>query len=280
MDRQRGAFRQHDDHRLLSRGEIADDRDNARHERTLRGIAHRRSLTVEQRHLGSLQNVRAGIALGGLNDKERLDVAQNGESKCRCRGRIESSERRQGRTKVALSELNITTCGDGARRIETDDCTWTYIAAEGWWWTNRRRCRQRRGVRADIEVEIDADAFEEVVLQGDEADFDRHLQVLEPTQLLQQVCDFFVHFLCLANDEAQVRIEAVDRAWATDFRPGLRGDGRGDQIDERIEVGLITALQAARAEWDGLRRAGRCLSAAAHHREAVGTSHLCEDRRG
>ncbi len=41
-----------------------------------------------------------------------------------------------------------------------------------------------------VEVEVDLDLLEEVVADGDVADFDRHLQVLEPAELLEEVRRF------------------------------------------------------------------------------------------
>ena len=79
-------------------------------------------------------------------------------------------------------------------------------------------------VVVDAQVEIDADPLEEVVGQRDEADFDRHLQVLQAAELLEQVGDLLVNFLRLADDEAQVVLKARDRARAADFVPALRRD--------------------------------------------------------
>jgi hypothetical protein len=62
-----------------------------------------------------------------------------------------------------------------------------------------------------VEVEVHADPLEEVVVEGDEADFDRDLQVLHPPQLLQQIDDLLVDFLRLADDEAEVRGRGGDR---------------------------------------------------------------------
>jgi len=39
----------------------------------------------------------------------------------------------------------------------------------------------------DVEVEVDPDLFEELVADGDEPDFNRHLQVLQTAELFQQV---------------------------------------------------------------------------------------------
>ena len=94
-----------------------------------------------------------------------------------------------------------------------------------------RPCGRRSGPAAvdvvvDVEVEVDADPLEEVVVERDEADFDRHLQVLQPPQLFQQVDDFLVDFLRLADDQAQVGLERGDRARAADVVPGGGLDGR------------------------------------------------------
>ena len=56
----------------------------------------------------------------------------------------------------------------------------------------------------DVHVEVDADPLEEAVVQPDEADFDRDLQILQPAKLLQQVGNFLVHGLRLADDQAEV----------------------------------------------------------------------------
>ena len=62
-----------------------------------------------------------------------------------------------------------------------------------------------RNVVLNVEVEIDADRFEEVVVDRDEPAFDGHLQILQPPQLLQQIADFVVHLLRLTDDQAQRR---------------------------------------------------------------------------
>ena len=101
-------------------------------------------------------------------------------------------------------------------------------------------------VAVDVEVEAHADALEEIVAERDEADLDGHLQVLQPAQLLQQIGDFLVHFLRLADDDAQVRLEGSDRARSADVIPRGRLDGRLDQVDQAVEVGLRAAAESAR----------------------------------
>ena len=70
-----------------------------------------------------------------------------------------------------------------------------------------------------VEVEVDADPLEEPVGDGDEPDFNRHLQVLQPAQLVEQVGDFLVHLLRLADDEAQRRFIVADRSLSADRSP-------------------------------------------------------------
>ena len=96
-------------------------------------------------------------------------------------------------------------------------------------------------VGLDVEVEVDTDPLEEGVVEADEPNLDRHLEILETAELLEEIGDLVVHFLRLADNDAQVRRERLDRSLAADRVPGLRGDGVLDQIDERREVGLGTA---------------------------------------
>ena len=75
-------------------------------------------------------------------------------------------------------------------------------------WTGRKPAAvDRPRFVVDLEVEVHADPLEELVVQRDEADFDRHLQVLQAPQLFQQVDDLFVDLLGLADDQAQVGLE-------------------------------------------------------------------------
>ena len=87
----------------------------------------------------------------------------------------------------------------------------------------------------DVEVEVDTDPFEEVVVERDEANFDRDLQVLQPSQLFQQIGNLLVDFLRLADDQAQVGGKPLDRSLAADIVPGIRRDRGRDQLDQRVE---------------------------------------------
>ena len=109
----------------------------------------------------------------------------------------------------------------------------------------------------DVHVEVDADPLEEAVVQPDEADFDRDLQILQPAELLQQVGNFFVDGLRLADHEAQVGGERADFGLAAAvLGPGFGRNGGDDQVDERIEVGVRAAAHAARPGADR-HRGGR-----------------------
>ena len=63
----------------------------------------------------------------------------------------------------------------------------------------------KTGRRSHVEFEVDPDSFEESIADRDEANFDGHLQILQSTQLIEQVCDLFVNLLSLADHQAQCR---------------------------------------------------------------------------
>ena len=70
---------------------------------------------------------------------------------------------------------------------------------------------------------------------------------MEAAELFEKVRDLLVHFLRLADDEAQVGLERPDRAGAALRIPGLLGDRALDQVDERLKV-LLSATCRRRAE--------------------------------
>ncbi len=92
----------------------------------------------------------------------------------------------------------------------------------------------------DVEVEVDSDPLEEPVGHRHEPHFDRHLQVLQPSQLFEQVGDLVVHLLRLADDQAERRVELLDRSGPADILPRVGGDRLRDQVDELREVRLGT----------------------------------------
>ena len=108
----------------------------------------------------------------------------------------------------------------------------------------------------DIEIEVDANPFEEGVIEPDESHLDRYLQVLQPAELFEQIGDLLVHLLCLAHHDAEVRRKRLDGALTAHGVPTLRRDGVLNQVDERLEVGLSAATRG-RAKRDGRVRARR-----------------------
>ena len=62
--------------------------------------------------------------------------------------------------------------------------------------------------------------------------FDRHLQVLQSSQLVEEIRDLVVDLLCLADDQAEVGSEFLDCTVAPYFVPAIRRDRRGNQLDE------------------------------------------------
>ena len=261
---------------------------HARHERRLRLIGDERLLAVEQRDLGGLQHVRPFVALGGIDEEVGFDVAEDGESHRGAGRRIETAELRNRQAEAVLPEGDVEVRGetgwpDRRCRHAAGHADGGVLVADGehgiaggFRLDARLLCRGVVGraeaggglapvVIVDVEVEIDADAFEEVVVEGDEADFDRDLQILHPPQLAEKIDDFLVNFLGLADDDAQVGFEGLDRTRAAHVVPGGGLDGLGDQIDEAVEVGLRAAAQAAGAESD---RTGRAAGRTARRRRS------------
>ena len=127
----------------------------------------------------------------------------------------------------------------------------------------------------DVEIEVHADLLGEVVVERNEPHFDGDLQVLQPPELLQQVDDFLVDFLGLADDDAQIGLEGPDRARTAHVLPRSGPDRRGDQVDQAVEVRLRPAAQAAGT------RAARAARLGAGRRARVGRgSHLGHTGRG
>ena len=88
---------------------------HADHERRLRGVGDERLLAVEERDLGGLEHVAAAVALGGVDEEEGLDVAEDGEAQ-RGPGRgVEAAELRHGQREAALLEGDVQVGGEDAR---------------------------------------------------------------------------------------------------------------------------------------------------------------------
>ena len=133
--------------------------------------------------------------------------------------------------------------------VEPFDCGWTLGV-------------QVAGVHAvclsTFAFEVDADPLEEVVVERDEADFDRDLQILQAAQLLEQsAISSWTPCVWLMT---RLRLVGKGRisAWPPPFSAQVSvRDGRDDQVDERIEVGIRCPAHAARTGADGHRRRRR-----------------------
>ena len=62
----------------------------------LRRVGDERLLAVEERDLGGLQHVAAVVALGGVDEEEGLDVAEDGEAERGAGRGVEAAELRHG----------------------------------------------------------------------------------------------------------------------------------------------------------------------------------------
>ena len=258
-----GALGEDHDDGLLGGGEVAHHRHHADDERRLRGIGDERLLAVEEGDLGGLQDVAAFVTLGGADEEVRLDVAEDGEPQLGAGGDVETAELRRRQGIAALLEGDVQVGREGLRiaagaaDLLCPPPTWgcrcrrycAVMRVRGCW---RMTVAEAGGggvldVRLEVEVEVHADLLEELVAQRDEADFDGHLQVLHAPQLLQQVDDFLVNFLRLADDQAEVGFELGDRSRSADFVPGGGLDGGVDQVDEAVEIGPRASARSAGA---------------------------------
>ena len=66
-------------------------------------------------------------------------------------------------------------------------------------------------VRLNLEIEIHPDKLEEGIVDRDKPDFDRHLEVLQPAELAEQVSDLIVNFRRVLDDQADTEEERDDR---------------------------------------------------------------------
>ena len=89
-------------------------------------IGHERLLAVEQRHLRGLQHVAAAVALGGVDQEEGFDVAEDGEAEVRHVHRL--AELRRGQVEAVLPEGNVEVGREvgermvpAGRLLQTDD---------------------------------------------------------------------------------------------------------------------------------------------------------------
>ena len=235
-------------------------------------------LAVEQRDLGSEQQIRPLIALSCLDEEEGFHIAQDGEAHFHARLRIESAERRHTDFKRTLLEGNVRGLCERARCRHAEDGSGCIFAAVGQ--LPRRSlseegagglcrlallclalCRllsrlsrlSRHALQTELrlldrakrqqgesrvvdsrvrqralqaEVEVDADSLEEPVRDCDEANFDRDLQILQSSQLIEQVGNLLMNLLSLSDDEAQCRFVVPHRGLAADRVPTVGSERR------------------------------------------------------
>ena len=87
----------------------------------LRGVGDERLLAVEQRDLRGLQHVAAAVALRGIDEEERFDVAEDGEAE-RGPGRgVEAAELRHGQAEAVLPEGDVEVGGEARAGVAGGD---------------------------------------------------------------------------------------------------------------------------------------------------------------
>ena len=159
-----------------------------------------------------------------------------------------------------------------------------------------------RGRRADVHVEVHADALEERLGHQHRPQLDRDLQILQLAQRRQELHDFFLHLLLLVDDEGHARREILDRPLPAKFFPRVLGDHIHDQplehcrhrfgravprrrigaahLSRRMAVGCAVRAEraaepiAGRAGADGHAAAIGRIAAAAHRHAVPAVVHL------
>ena len=91
-DRHDDAFLDVGDLRRKADGEHADSRRHAGHEGPLDAVLHRRHLAIEEGHLRGEHDVGPRVSLGGPDEEEGFDVAQDGHADLHAGVRVESAE--------------------------------------------------------------------------------------------------------------------------------------------------------------------------------------------
>ena len=67
-----------------------------------------------------------------------------------------------------------------------------------------------------------------------------------PAKLFEQVANLFLYFLGVADDDAQVGLEGSNFAVAAGSLPRSRLDHAGDQLDDRLKIGIAGRLPMGR----------------------------------
>ena len=103
---------------------------------------------------------------------------------------------------------------------------------------NRQRAVPADGVGLDLEVEVHADLLEEVVLDRDEPDLDRDLQVLEPPQLAEQHLHHLEQSLSADLAKAGVTVERKASLLSLVFSPTSPQHAQAirDEVNYETEV--------------------------------------------
>src|SRR5262249_44520559 len=151
------------------------------HERPRRSVGHKRLLAIEKRDFRRVEHIRAAIALSGFNQEVRLDVAENRETEC-AHVSHRTTENWYRQIKAILAEWDVE-----VRRVIRERIGWRHRAlqADDRALATRLKYLARHEVggtdRAvfDVRLEVDADPLEEAVIEPDEANFDRDLQILQ-----------------------------------------------------------------------------------------------------
>jgi len=193
LDVHLGAFAQDHDNRLLCNCEVSDDRVKTDNERPEGLVVDGTHLSIEHGDLRSLEDVLSAIALGGLQEEEQFQVAEDRETHLSSSGQVWVTKR-WVHAEATIADLDIEVCGerwDGSRwPIETYNNARTGVFA----W-------QGSDVVVDLHIEVHTHFLEERILQLDESDFDGYLKVLESAEALQQICDLLVSFLRSIHDK-------------------------------------------------------------------------------
>ena len=87
--------------------------------------------------------------------------------------------------------------------------------------------------RLNVDIEVEADALEELLRHRHDPHFDGNLDVLQSAERLQQFEDFFLNLHVLADDQCMPQGEVLDAAFAAGAFPGVGRDCVFNQVDEQ-----------------------------------------------
>src|SRR5262249_55572911 len=84
----------------------------------------------------------------------------------------------------------------------------------------------------EVDVEVQADPFKELLGQGDEANFDGDFLILQPAKRLQKFGNLLLDIGRLIDNQSHAKRIIVDGSMAADTGPALWGDCAGNQLDQ------------------------------------------------